>query len=229
VKIPHAPARTHHTADHPGEVDDAESGGERSEAAQRPAPTDDDGILAPLFQAPPRARGLPPHELVEHARVVRVLAFDVDGVCTDGRLFYGPDGCALHAFHARDGLAIVKARESGLVLAAISGRASKNVAARLGELKVPHIRQGVARKSVELDGLLQELGVPWVACCYVGDDVNDVGCLRRAGLAVAPADGAFDAVAAAHYVTRRRGGDGVLREIVELVLRAQGRWSIDDV
>jgi 3-deoxy-D-manno-octulosonate 8-phosphate phosphatase (KDO 8-P phosphatase) len=180
------------------------------------------------FVDPPRARALPARALLERARAVRVLAFDVDGVCTDGRLYYGPDGCALHAFHARDGLAIVKAREAGLVLAAISGRTSRNVAARLGELKVPHIRQGVARKSAELDALLTELGVPWMACCYVGDDVNDVGCLRRAGLAVVPADAVGDAVAAAHHVTKRRGGDGVLRELVELILRSQQRWSIDE-
>ncbi|MBM4280488.1 MAG: hypothetical protein FJ137_06915 [Deltaproteobacteria bacterium] len=192
-----------------------------------PARTTDDDVLAPWRGA--RARALPDDELVARARAVRVLAFDVDGVCTDGRLYYGPDGCALHAFHARDGLGIVKARDAGLVLAAISGRASKNVAARLGELKVPHIRQGVARKAVELDGLLGELGVLWSACCYVGDDVNDVGCLRRAGLAVAPAGAVFDAIAAAHLVTQRQGGEGVLRELVELILRAQGRWSIDDV
>jgi 3-deoxy-D-manno-octulosonate 8-phosphate phosphatase (KDO 8-P phosphatase) len=167
-------------------------------------------------------------DVLARARAVRVLAFDVDGVCTDGRLFYGPDGCALHAFHARDGLAIVKAREAGLVLAAISGRASKNVAARLGELKVPHIRQGVQHKAIELDGLLNELGVPWSACCFVGDDVNDVGCLRRVGFAAAPADAVDDALAVAHHVTRRRGGEGVLRELVELILRAQDRWVVDD-
>ena len=169
-----------------------------------------------------------PPATLERARRVRVLAFDVDGVCTDGRLYYGPDGCALHAFHARDGLGIVKAREAGLVLAAISGRASKNVTARLTELKVPHIRQGVQHKAVELDRLLGELGVPWSACCFVGDDVNDVGCLRRAGLAVAPADAVDDAIAVAHHVARRAGGDGVLREVVELVLRAQERWVVDD-
>ncbi len=162
------------------------------------------------------------------ARPIRVLAFDVDGVCTDGRLFYGPDGCALHAFHARDGLGIVKAREAGVVLAAISGRASANVAARLGELKVPYVRQGVQHKAVELDGLLRELGVAWSACCFVGDDVNDVGCLRRAGLAIAPADAVDDALAVAHHVTRRRGGEGVLREVVELILRAQERWTVED-
>jgi len=159
---------------------------------------------------------------------IQVLAFDVDGVCTDGRLFYGPDGCALHAFHARDGLGIVRARLAGLVLAAISGRRSKNVEARLSELKVTHIRQGVVHKAAELQSILALTGHEWSQCCYVGDDVNDVSCLRRAGLAVVPKDAVPDALAFAHLVTERRGGDGVLRELVERILRAQDKWVIDD-
>ena len=167
-------------------------------------------------------------EIDARAAAIRVLAFDVDGVCTDGRLFYGPDGCALHAFHARDGLGIVRARNAGLLLVAVSGRRSKNVEARLSELKVPHIRQGVQLKAAELQSILAIDGHQWSECCYVGDDVNDVSCLRRAGLAVVPKDAVPDAAAFAHVVTQRRGGDGVLREVVELILRAQGKWVVDD-
>ena len=162
------------------------------------------------------------------ARAIRVLAFDVDGVCTDGRLYSGPDGCALHAFHARDGLGIVRARNAGLLLVAVSGRQSKNVEARLTELKVPHIRQGVLLKAAELQSILDGAGHHWSQCCYVGDDVNDVSCLRRAGLAIVPADAVADAKAFAHVVTNQRGGEGVLREVVELILRAQGKWIVDD-
>ncbi len=162
------------------------------------------------------------------AAQIKVLAFDVDGVCTDGRLFYGPDGCALHAFHARDGLGIVRARLAGLVLVAISGRRSKNVESRLSELKVAHLRQGVVHKAAELQSILTLVGCEWSQCCYVGDDVNDVSCLRRAGLAVVPADAVPDAEACAHWITARRGGEGVLRELVERILRAQDKWVIDD-
>jgi 3-deoxy-D-manno-octulosonate 8-phosphate phosphatase (KDO 8-P phosphatase) len=164
-------------------------------------------------------------DIAGRAACVRLLAFDVDGVCTDGRLYYGPDGCALHAFHARDGLGLVLARENGLVCAAISGRTSKNVSARLGELRVPHVRQGIARKDVELRALAAEVGVGLEEVCFVGDDVNDLPALRLAGLAAAVADAEQDVIAVAHVVLRRAGGAGALRELVEIILRAQGRWT----
>lgn len=166
-------------------------------------------------------------ELVRRAQKIKVLAFDVDGVCTDGRLFYGPDGCALHAFHARDGLGLVRARLAGLVCAAISGRASKNVDARLGELKVPFIRQGIHDKDRELQSILDEVGATLDEVCFVGDDVNDLCALRIVGLSVAPADADPGVLRAVHHVTHRVGGQGVLREVVELILTAQGCWSDD--
>lgn len=165
-------------------------------------------------------------DLVARARRIRVLAFDVDGVCTDGRLFYGPDGCALHAFHARDGLGLVKARQAGIVCVAISGRSSKNVDARLGELKVPYIRQGISAKDVELQQILGEIGATVDEACFVGDDVNDLPVMRIVGLSVAPADAEPQVLAEAMAVTQRVGGSGVLREVVELILQAQGRWQI---
>lgn len=166
-----------------------------------------------------------PGEITARARRIKLLAFDVDGVCTDGRLFYGPDGCALHAFHARDGLGLVKARQAGLVCAAISGRSSKNVDARLGELKVPFIRQGIAHKDAELRQILDEVGVGVDEVCFVGDDVNDLPVMRIVGLSVAPADAEPEVLAEAMAVTQRVGGSGVLREVVELILTAQGRWE----
>lgn len=166
--------------------------------------------------------------LHDRAAKIRVLAFDVDGVATDGRLFYGPDGCAFHAFHARDGLGLAKAREAGLVVAAISGRTSKNVEARLSELKVPHIRQGVWKKAAELKGILDVVGCSFDEACFVGDDVNDLSCLRRVGLSGAPRDAVPEVLQSVHWVSTRDGGHGVLREIVELILRAQDKWTIDD-
>ena len=167
-------------------------------------------------------------EITARARGIKLLAFDVDGVCTDGRLFYGPDGCALHAFHARDGLGLVRARLAGIVCAAISGRASKNVDARLNELKVPFIRQGIRHKDRELQPILDELGFALHEVCFVGDDVNDLCCLRTVGLSVSPADGDPAVLRSVHHVTHRVGGQGVLREVVELILTAQDRWSDDE-
>ncbi len=168
-----------------------------------------------------------PDEITARARKIKVLAFDVDGVCTDGRLFYGPDGCALHAFHARDGLGLVRARLAGLVCAAISGRASTNVDARLNELKIRFIRQGIHHKDQELQTILDEVGATVDEVCFVGDDVNDLCVLRIVGLAIAPADADPAVLRAVHHVTHRVGGQGVLREVAELILTAQGLWSDD--
>lgn len=166
-------------------------------------------------------------EVSARAARVKVIAFDVDGVATDGRLFYGKDGCELHAFHARDGLGLVRAREAGIVLAAISGRRSPNVDARLTELRVAHIHQGIHDKLGCLRGIVDGIdGVSLDDVCYVGDDVNDLACLEHVGLACAPHDAVADVIARVHWVSSRDGGHGVLRDVVELVLRAQQRWVV---
>jgi 3-deoxy-D-manno-octulosonate 8-phosphate phosphatase (KDO 8-P phosphatase) len=167
-------------------------------------------------------------EVEARARRITVVGFDVDGVCTDGKLYYGAQGEALHAFHARDGMGIVKARLAGLTLVAISGRSSANVAARLGELKVPFIRQGIWDKAATLDTVLSEVGAAWEQVAFVGDDINDVPCLRRAALAVAVPDAAADVLPFAHLVTAAAGGRGALREVLERVLKAQGKWTIPE-
>jgi 3-deoxy-D-manno-octulosonate 8-phosphate phosphatase (KDO 8-P phosphatase) len=170
---------------------------------------------------------IPQNDLVSRAQRVRVLGFDVDGVCTDGRIWYGAAGEAYHAFNTRDGLGIVLARNAGLTLVAVTGRSSPNVQARLGELKVTHILQGVPRKAEAFGRVLAELGVGWEEAAFIGDDINDVPCLRRAGLAACVPDAADGVADLVHVVTRRRGGEGALRELIEIVLRAQGRWAID--
>ena len=166
-------------------------------------------------------------EVSGRAARIRVVAFDVDGVCTDGRLYYGKDGEVLHAFHARDGLGIALARTAGIILVAISGRVSANVQARLSELKVPHIRQGIMDKASELSNVLAEIGADWSETAFIGDDVNDLACIQRAGLGFCPADAADDVPARAHVVTRRRGGEGALREVIECVLKARGLWRLE--
>lgn len=166
-------------------------------------------------------------ELSSRAQRIRVIGFDVDGVCTDARLYYGASGEMMHAFSSRDGLGIVLARKAGLVLAAISGRTSASVAARMGELKVPHILQGVGKKADALGGVLAQVGASWEQAAFIGDDVNDVPCLKRVGLAACVPDAADGVSDFAHVVVRRRGGEGALRELIEIVLRAQGRWSVD--
>lgn len=170
---------------------------------------------------------IPQNDLQSRAQRIRVIGFDVDGVCTDGRIWYGPTGEALHAFHARDGLGIVSARKAGIVLVAVTGRNSANVAARLGELKVPHVLQGVQKKAEAFGAVLLQVGASWEEAAFIGDDINDVPCLRRAGLAACVPESAAGVADFAHVVTRSRGGEGALRELIEMVMRAQGRWEID--
>ena len=170
---------------------------------------------------------IPQNDITSRAQRIRVVGFDVDGVCTDGRVYYGPTGEALHAFSVRDGLGIVLARKIGLTLVAVTGRSSANVAARLGELKVHRILQGVGKKADAFGAALVEIGATWDEAAFIGDDINDVPCLRRAGLSACVPEAAEGVSSFVHFVTRRRGGEGALRELIELILRAQGRWPTD--
>jgi 3-deoxy-D-manno-octulosonate 8-phosphate phosphatase (KDO 8-P phosphatase) len=141
---------------------------------------------------------------------VKLLLLDVDGVLTDGRLYYGPDGEALKAFDVRDGHGIVLLRDH-VQLGVVSGRPGKASEARLRELRFQHLVFG------QRDKLQGDAEV-----AYMGDDVNDVALLRKVGLAAAPADARPEAQAAAHFVTAARGGRGAVRELCDLILRAKG-------
>jgi len=167
----------------------------------------------------------PSPEILERARRVRVVLLDVDGVLTDGRLYVFSDGTEGRAFHVRDGHGIAMARRAGLTFGILSGRTSKAVADRAAELGIEEVHQGVSDKGARFRQILERLDVAPDAVCFVGDDIVDVPVLRRAGLAVAPADAEESARAASHLATRARGGEGVVREVVDLLLRAQGSWE----
>jgi len=162
--------------------------------------------------------------LFERARKIRLIAFDVDGVCTDGRLYYGAQGERLHAFFARDGLALILAKNAGLVLAALTGRRSEAVQARLDELGVHHIRQGLMNKTEAMTELLKEHDLTWEQAAFIGDDVNDIPCLKEVGLSLAVLDAAKEVADHTHGVTSAKGGHGALRELIEGVMRAQDLW-----
>jgi 3-deoxy-D-manno-octulosonate 8-phosphate phosphatase (KDO 8-P phosphatase) len=161
--------------------------------------------------------------VTQRARAVRLAIFDVDGVMTDGRLYFGPQGEAFKAFDIHDGHGLKMLEHSGVRTAIISGRASEAVAKRAAELSIAHVVQGAADKVRSFDELIAALGVEASACSFMGDDLPDLPVMQRCGFAVAVAN-ACDAVkAAAHHVTKASGGRGAVREFCELVLRAQGR------
>lgn len=159
------------------------------------------------------------------ARKVRVLVMDVDGVLTDGRMVLSERGDELKFFHSRDGLAVALAKRAGLRTAFVTGEKSAVTQARGDKLGVDAVVLGARRKGEVLEELCAQFGLSLDASAYIGDDLLDVPALQRAGLAIAVADAVPEVIAIAHVVTRARGGGGVLRECVELILRAQGTWA----
>ena len=164
-------------------------------------------------------------ELVSRAQRIKLLLVDCDGVLTDGRLWLTPEGDEQKAFHARDGQGISVWHRAGYQSGIISGRASGAVERRAHELKMKYVHQYAKNTVVALEEIIDEAGVTVDECCFIGDDLGDIAVMRRVGLAVAVADAAEETKAAAHYVSKLKGGKGAVREVVELILKAQKRWD----
>ena len=151
-------------------------------------------------------------------QAIRLLVLDVDGVLTDGRLYFGPRGEALKVFDVRDGYGLNAVRHAGIRVAVISGRRSQAVRARCRELRVQHVHQGVSDKLAVFERLRARLKLSTAACACVGDDLPDVPLMKAVGLSFAVADAHPQARRAADRVTRRRGGRGAVREVCDLLL-----------
>jgi 3-deoxy-D-manno-octulosonate 8-phosphate phosphatase (KDO 8-P phosphatase) len=154
---------------------------------------------------------------------IRLLVLDIDGVLTDGRLYYGPRGEALKVFDVRDGYGIVQLLRAGYTVAVISGRRSPMVRARCRELGVSHVYQGVSDKLAVLTRLCRRLRLKLSACACVGDDLPDVPLMRATALAFAVQDAHREVRRAADIVTRLPGGRGAVREVCDYLLARQAR------
>jgi len=165
------------------------------------------------------------HDLRERARGVRMIVFDVDGVLTDGSLFYGDDGQEYKAFNSRDGHGIKMLRASGVESAIITGRTSQVVQFRARNLGIVHLFQGADDKLEAFAKLLAGVHLAAGQIAYLGDDVVDLPVLRRCGLAICVPDAPEAVRARSHYVTRTAAGRGAAREACELIMRAQGTWA----
>ena len=152
---------------------------------------------------------------------VRLLVLDVDGVLTDGRLYYGARGEMLKVFHVRDGLGVKLVAGAGVTVAVISGRRSSMTARRCRELGVRHVIQGVEDKLAAFHRLRGRLGMSSGVCACVGDDVPDVPLMREVGLSFAVADAHEQARDAADVITRLPGGQGAVREVCDYLLEAR--------
>lgn len=186
------------------------------------------------------------------AKQIKLLLFDVDGVLTDGKLFIfpapsgsqqtvleqsakhgGQGGFGLHSqtsieakgFHAHDGTAISLSRLAGIKTGLITKRISETVALRARDLKLEHVHQGIQDKLTVFREILKQENLPASSAAFVGDDVIDLPVMRNCGFAVAVANARQEVKSEAHYVTPHSGGDGALRDVVEYILKAQGKWK----
>ena len=169
---------------------------------------------------------------LSRARKIKLLLFDVDGVLTDGKLFFPPlpgmqesGSIEVKGFHAHDGAAISLARLGGVKTGIITKRNSETVALRARDLRLDYARQGIQDKRTALEQILKEEGLKPEEAAFVGDDVIDLPAMRAAGLAIAVKNARAEVKKEAHYLTPHAGGDGALRDAVEFILKAQGKWK----
>ena len=167
---------------------------------------------------------LAPAQLRTRLKRIKLLLCDVDGVLTDGAIFITGEG-EFKSFHVHDGLGQRMAARAGLKVGWVSARPSAITTRRGEELKTDFIVQTRDGKVPAVERILAETGLSWSDTCFVGDDVVDLGVLRRVGLAISPADARPEAKAAAHFLTKAKGGNGCVREVVEMILKAQDKWA----
>jgi 3-deoxy-D-manno-octulosonate 8-phosphate phosphatase (KDO 8-P phosphatase) len=164
--------------------------------------------------------------LLQRLAPLELMIFDVDGVLTDGTLFYSDAGESLKAFNALDGQGVKWLHAAGITTALISGRSSPIVARRARDLGVDEVLQGVEDKRAALDPLLERLGKSTRVTGFMGDDVMDIPVMRRVGFAATVPHAANGVAAHAHWMSARAGGRGAVREVCELILSAQGKLEL---
>lgn len=158
-------------------------------------------------------------------QAIELILSDVDGVLTDGSIVFNNEGIESKQFHIRDGLAIKLWARAGGKFGVLTGRNSHIVNLRAAELGIEIVRQGVENKLAAMKEILTELRLEPAQVCYIGDDLPDLAPMRVAGLAITVPDAAAEVRGAAGYVTKQAGGHGAVREAIEVILKAQGRWN----
>jgi 3-deoxy-D-manno-octulosonate 8-phosphate phosphatase (KDO 8-P phosphatase) len=158
------------------------------------------------------------------AREIKLLVLDVDGVLTDGSLFFGASGEELKVFYVRDGLGMRRALQGGIEIAVITKRKSEAVLRRMEELGVKYVYMGIDNKEPVLQELADKLGIKYAHIAYIGDDLPDLVAVQKVGLGIAVHDAAAEVVAGAKWRTNASGGRGAVREVCEQLLKARGSW-----
>jgi len=168
---------------------------------------------------------LTPETLTDRARRIKLLVFDNDGVLTDGKVSIDSTGKESKAYPIRDGFAFVAGRAFGLRFGIITGLLSPIVETRARQLRIEEVHSGFMEKLEVMSGILQRLRLEPFEAAYMGDDVFDLPVMSAVGVGAAPADADPLVLERADWVSSRKGGDGAARELIELVLRAQGKWD----
>jgi 3-deoxy-D-manno-octulosonate 8-phosphate phosphatase (KDO 8-P phosphatase) len=163
--------------------------------------------------------------ILEKAKRLKLLILDVDGVLTDGKLFFDNEGNEYKAFHARDGHGIKLLRQTGVEVAVISGRKSNSVALRMKNLGIEHVYQGHENKIAAFHEIIQKMAILPEQAAHVGDDLLDLPVMIRVGLAIAVNDANFAVKQRADWCTALPGGCGAVREVCDLIMKAQGRFD----
>ena len=163
--------------------------------------------------------------LAAKAAAIKLLLFDVDGVMTDGAVVIHGDGTESKRFHIRDGIAMVWAQRAGLTVGLLSARQSATTSQRAAQLGITLVHQGVASKIDTYDQIVGDMVLSDSEVAYMGDDIVDLAVLGRVGLSAAPANSVADVKSRVDFVSAQAGGDGAVREMVELILRAQNQWD----
>lgn len=163
-------------------------------------------------------------QLLEKLKKIRLMAFDVDGVMTDGSLFYTAED-DFKCFHAQDGLALRLLVESQIVVAVISGRKSAAVSKRMRELNIHELLLGVENKRIAMENLKKKYALAWENCAFMGDDLIDIPALRLCGVKLAPKNACAEVQAMVDWLSPQEGGKGAVRSAVEWLLKAQGTWQ----
>lgn len=163
--------------------------------------------------------------LISKLKKIKLLILDVDGVLTDGSINIDDHGTELKCFDVQDGLGIVLLKKAGLKTAIITARSVPAVDHRAKDLKIDKVFQGAYPKTKAFNEVLKNFKLKAEESCFIGDDLTDLSVLKLAGFAVSVPNGVKEAKKLADYVTKKQGGKGAVREVVELILKAQGKWK----
>jgi 3-deoxy-D-manno-octulosonate 8-phosphate phosphatase (KDO 8-P phosphatase) len=164
-------------------------------------------------------------QLKKRIQNIKLLALDVDGILTDGRIVIDHQGKETKYFNVQDGYGIVFLKRNGFKVVIVSARSAEAVTARAEDLKIDKVYQDVRPKSKALAEIIKEFNVKSDEICFMGDDLPDACLLRAVGFAVTVPNGRDEVKKMAHYVTMKKGGEGAVREVIELILKVQGKWE----